>query len=469
MSKQNKKKSNKKSKKNKKEQLRLTEHLKQVNLFAAGIDIGSEKHYVAIPKSLDEVSVRSFSCFTSDLEDMASWLSSVGITTVAMESTGVYWIPVYELLESKGFDVILTDAHHVKNVAGRKSDVSDCQWLQQLHTYGLLRGAFRPPEIISILRSYMRQRKTLVQYCTSHINHMEKALRQMNLLLGNVVNEITGKTGMAIIKSILSGERNPFVLSQHRDPRCKNSQEIIAKSLYGNYREEHLFALQQAVDLYEYYKEKIKECDKAIEKHLKSFDDNSNGKPLPNPNKKIRKKGAPDFNVRGELFKMVGVDLTAIPCISELSALGFVSEIGITMNHFKSEKQLSSWIGVVPNKNSSGKREKPSRTTRNKNKAACILRMAAYSLTHSKSYLGACYRRLKARLGPQKAITAMARKLACIIFKMIKYKKEFVELGMDYYEKNHEEKIIKNLKRKARKYGYELKNIENSEPVLSMT
>src|SRR5205809_4460008 len=251
----------------------LPKQLQHINLNAAGIDIGSERHMVAVPEGRAEVAVREFGAFTGDLISLADWLQQCGVTTVAMESTGVYWIPLFELLERRGFEVKLVDARHVKNVSGRKSDVLDCQWLQQLHTYGLLAGAFRPPDEVCVLRSYLRQREMLIQTASMHIQHMQKALQQMNLLLHNVVSDITGVTGMKIIKAILAGERNPRVLAGNRDERCQNTTATIAKSLVGNYREEHLFALRQAVDLYETYQAKIADCNQAIIKHVEQQPD----------------------------------------------------------------------------------------------------------------------------------------------------------------------------------------------------
>src|SRR5258705_11463697 len=251
----------------------LPPQLQHINVNAAGLDIGAEQHLVAVPAGRDEVAVRAFGTFTAELVALADWLEQCGVTTVAMESTGVYWIPVFELLGRRGFEVKLVDARHVKNVSGRKSDVLDCQWLQQLHTYGLLAGAFRPPDEVCVLRSYLRQREMLTQSASMHIQHMQKALQQMNLLLHNVVSDITGVTGMKIIKAILAGERDPRVLARNRDERCQNTTATIAKSLVGNYREEHLFALRQAVDLYETYQAKIADCDQAIIKQVEKQPD----------------------------------------------------------------------------------------------------------------------------------------------------------------------------------------------------
>src|SRR6267143_2003788 len=266
---------------------KLPPHLQHMNLNAAGIDIGSERHMVAVPEGRDTVSVREFGTFTADLEALAVWLKQCGITTVAMESTGIYWIPLFELLDRRGFEVKLVDARHVKNVSGRKSDVLDCQWIQQLHTFGLLAGAFRPTDELCVLRSYLRQREMLTQTASMHIQHMQKALQQMNLLLHNVVSDITGVTGMKIIKAILAGERDPNVLSLNRQDGCRNSKEIIAKSLVGNFRDDHMFALKQAVELYEIYQAKIAECEAAIANHLGEQPDITNDQP-PESGKHVR-------------------------------------------------------------------------------------------------------------------------------------------------------------------------------------
>ncbi len=280
--------------------VKLPKHLKHINIHAAGINVGSRSHFVAVPEGTSEPSVREFESFTDDLQRMADWLRSCEVATVVMESTGIYWIPVFEILESKGFDVKLVNARHVKNVPGRKSDVLDCQWLQQLHTYGLLEGAFRPPEQICILRGYVRQRMNLVRYAASHIQHMQKALAQMNLQLANVVADITGKTGMLIIKAILSGERDPLALARLRDKRCKNSEETIARSLHGSYRPEHLFSLKQAVDLYDFYQGQIVECDQVILGQLATFDAASDSD----------KDTKPPTTIEEALQRMSGVDLT---------------------------------------------------------------------------------------------------------------------------------------------------------------
>lgn len=436
------------------EKKRLTKHLEQVNLYAAGIDVGSESHYVAVPEDLDNEPVRSFACFTGDLERMADWLVEIGIQTVVMESTGVYWIPVFEILEERGLEVLLVNARHVKNVAGRKSDVQDCQWLQQLHTYGLLEGAFRPPEQICALRSYMRQRANLVRYAASHIQHMQKALRQMNLLLDNVVTDITGKTGMEIIRAIVAGERDPHKLAQQRDPRCKQSEQTIARSLKGHYRDEHLFALRQAVELHDTYQEKIRACDQAIERQINTFDTQADPADLPPPKGKRKQGNTLSFDVRGQLYRITGVDLTRIDGIEETTALKVLSETGMDMGRWKTEKHFTSWLGLSPGNKVSGGKILNSKTKPSANRAAAALRMVAFALTNSKSALGAFYRRQRARLGAPKAITATAHKLARLIYSMLKHGTEYVDQGQDYYEQQYRERVMKNLRKKAAQFGF---------------
>src|ERR1041385_7170212 len=292
----------------------LQKQLQHVNLNAAGIDVGSDRHLIAVPEGRDDVAVREFGAFTADLHALANWLSKCGVTTVAMESTGVYWIPVFELLERLGFEVKLVDARRVKNVSGRKSDVLDCQWLQQLHTYGLLTGAFRPSDEVCVLRGFMRQREMLVQASSMHIQHMQKALQQMNLLLHNVVADITGVTGMAILKAMIAGERDPKVLARYRDGRCRNSVQTIAKSLVGNYREEHVFALTQAVELFEIYQLKINECEIAIAKFLAGQVAQTDDEPPPSQKRiEARQRICGGLDLRSRLYKLTGVDLFSIP------------------------------------------------------------------------------------------------------------------------------------------------------------
>jgi transposase len=436
----------------KKKLVRLPKHLEHINAYAAGIDVGSRSHFVAVPVGVDEEPVREFSTFTDDLERLADWLIACGITTVAMESTGVYWIPVFEILEGRGFEVKLVNARHVKNVPGRKTDVLDCQWLQQLHTYGLLRGAFRPAEQVCALRAYVRQRATLVRVSASHTQHMQKALTQMNLQLHNVVTDITGVTGMRIIQAILAGERSPKTLAAFRDKRCKNDEKTIARSLHGNYRPEHLFSLKQAVELYEFYLAKIADCDRQILEQLKLFDATGSDQ---NPS-----GGKPGGSLDEALLRMSGVDLASIDGIDTTTALKIIAEIGIDMSRWKSDKHFASWLGLCPGAKISGGKVLSSATKRIANRAALAFRMAAFSLIRSKSALGGYIRRLKARLGAPKAITATAHKLARLVYSMLKNGTTYADLGQDYYEERYRSRVVLNLKRKAQQLGFELVTIQ---------
>lgn len=453
-----------KPKKTGKRTMKLPKNLQRLNLNAAGIDIGSKSHFVAVPEEADEKPVREFSCFTADLYRLADWLISCGVTTVAMESTGAYWIPVFEILESRGLEVKLVNAHHVKNVPGRKTDVLDCQWIQQLHTYGLLEGAFRPPKQICALRAYIRHRMNQVRYSGSHIQHMQKALTQMNLLLHNVVSDITGVTGMRIIKAILAGERNAQVLANMRDNRCKNSVETIAKSLQGNYRPEHLFSLKQAVETFEFYQAQITDCDREIETLLATFDSTTDEELPPSPKggkSSKAKRNASAFNLQNELYRISGVDLTRINGIDTTTALKIISEIGLDMSRWKTDKHFASWLGLSPGNKISGGRRLSGKTKPVVNRAAIAFRMAASSLYNSSCALGAYYRRMRARLGAPKAITATAHKLARLVYSMLKNGTEYIDVGQEYYEQRYKSRVIQNLKKRAQQFGLEL--VEQSQ------
>ena len=435
----------------------LPPHLRHINMHAAGIDIGSDRHLVAVPEGSDSVSVRQFGTFTSDLHNIADWLKRCGVTTVAMESTGVYWIPLFELLEQRGFEVKLVDARHVKNVSGRKSDVLDCQWLQQLHTYGLLQGAFRPSDEICVLRSYMRQKEMLTQASSMHVQHMQKALQQMNVLLHNVVSDITGVTGMKIIKAILAGERDPDVLALNRQKECRNTQQTIAKSLVGNFRDEHLFALKQALDLYEFYQAKIAECEAAIVKHLGSRPDITDDQP-PQSGKTVRarERMRAGVDIRHKLFKMTGVDLFATPGFAADTLLTLASEVGFDLRSWPTVKHFTSWLGLCPGTRMSGGKALDRRTKRNANRAAQAFRMAASSLARSQTALGAFYRRIRSRTGGKQAITATAHKLARLFYFLLTGGTTYVEQGQQQYEQIFKERRIKALKKQAHSLGYQL-------------
>jgi transposase len=454
---------NSKKQKNKKHQKVNTSHLEQLNINAAGIDIGAKFHYVAVPNGRDPEGqdVRHFATFTADLHLLADWLSQCKIDTVAMESTGIYWIPVFEILDSQGFDVRLVNPRSVKNAPGRKTDVLDCQWIQQLHTYGLLQSAFRPEDHICELRAYLRQRAMLLSYASHHIQHMQKALEQMNIKLNEILSDITGVTGMKIIRAIISGERNPVKLASMRDARCNNSKTIIAKALEGNWRSEHIFALQQAVELYDFYTKQIIACESEIQHHLESFDDRSNGSPLEKPPRKSHGSSNQfHFDARGYLYRMTGVDVTRIEGIEAPTALTIISEIGIDMSPWPTEKHFTSWLALCPGSKITGGKVLSSKTKPSANRAAQAFRLAAYSLQRSNSAIGAFLRRKKAQKGAPKATTATAHKIARIFYNMLKYGTEYVELGQEYYEQRYQDRVIANLKRKAKQFGFELVNIK---------
>jgi transposase len=430
--------------------------MERINLDAAGIDIGAASHFVAVPEERDEQPVREFAAYTADLYQLADWLKACGVKTVAMESTGVYWIPLFQILEERGFEVRLVDARRVKNVSGRKSDVSDCQWLQQLHTFGLLTSAFRPDDETCVLRSYMRQREGLVIQAGQHIQHMQKALELMNLKLTEVLSDVTGTTGMAILDDILAGKRDPKVLAGHRDPRCKHDEETIARALNGHYRDEHLFALRQAVVLYRQCRTLIGECDAEIERFLDAHGPEDRGLVPPPERPSARTKNALGFDAHAHLFRLTGVDLTAIPGLSTASVLTLLSETGVDMSRWRSSKAFASWLGLCPNNRVSGGKVLGTRTKACVNRAARVFRMAAYGLHHAKSALGAYYRRIRTRLGAPKAITATAHKLARLFYSLLRTKKSFVDIGQDAYDQLYQAKRLKGLRRAASLLGYQL-------------
>lgn len=434
--------------------------LEQINLNAAGIDIGAEEVYVAVPQGRDEESVRSFPSFTADLHRLADWLEACGIETVAMESTGVFWIPLFEILESRGFEVYLVNARHIKNVSGRKSDVLDCQWIQQLHTYGLLQPSFRPPEQICAIRGLVRHRDMLIKYRSAHIQHMQKALTVMNLRLTNVLSDITGVTGMKIIRSIIAGERNPEVLASFRHSNCAKSQAEIAKSLEGNYKREHLFALKQSLELYDFYDQQLKDCDTELEALYQEFDiPDEPGTPPPDPRKRKRRKNQPHFDLAQSLYSITGVDLTAVDGLEAMTVQDILSEIGTDMSPWPTAKHFASWLRLSPNNKVTGGKVKQRGTLPSQNRANTAFRMAAQSLARSDCALGAFYRRIRARHGGPKAVTATAHKLARIVYFMLKNRQPYHDPGADYYEEQYRLRAIRNLQRRASKLGMRLEPV----------
>lgn len=433
--------------------------LEQINLHAAGLDIGSEEIYVCVPVDRDEPSVRAFSTFTVDLHALADWLVACQIETVAMESTGVYWIPVYEILESRGFEVYLVNARHVKNVSGRKTDILDCQWIQQLHTYGLLGASFRPPEEICALRALARHRDNLIRYWSAHIQHMQKALQLMNVKLTEVVSDITGVTGLSIIRAIVAGERNPHTLARLRQSGCAKSEEEIAKALQGNYKPEHVFVLRQALAQYDFYLKQIQECDAEMEAMYAALPPSAPDKPVsppPTPKRGKRRKNQAHFDLATSLYQVVGVDLTAIDGIDALTAQAIITEIGTDVSAWPTVKHFTSWLGLSPHNAKSGGKVLRSRTKKTQNRANLAFRVAAQSLSRSQSAVGAFYRRMRAKHGPAKAIMATAHKLARIVYFMLKNRTAYIDPGVTYYEQQYRDRAIRNLKRKAAALGLDL-------------
>ncbi len=443
---------------------RLPRGLSQVNLNAAGIDVGASSHFMAVSEDCSDQPVREFAAYTADLYLLAEWLAGCGMETVVMESTGVYWIPLFWVLEERGFQVMLVDPRRIKNVPGRKSDVLDCQWLQQLHTCGLLSGAFRPEAEIRRLRSYQRQRAILVEYASHHIQHMRKALTRMNVKLQHVISNITGQTGMAIIEAIVSGERDPRKLARFRRPGMKADEATVAKSLQGHWREEHIFELTQALELYRFYQGKIAECDREIEARLSRFEDLSHGEPLPGNIKRRSQGNAPRFDVRSHLYRMTGVDLTTVDGMDAFTALKVVSEIGTDMTRWQSAKHFASWLGFSPNNRITGGKVISSRTKANANRAATALRLAANALHRSDSALGAFLRRKKAQLGAPKAITATAHKLARIICSMLRCGQTYADAGAEYCETQYRQRALRSAKRRAAQLGYQLVPMPDAQP-----
>jgi transposase len=446
--------------------------LEQLNLNAAGIDVGADAHWVAVPKDRDEQPVRCFGAFTADLYALAEWLRQCQIETVVMESTGVYWIALFEVLEEHGFDVKLVDAHYARQVPGRKTDVKDCQWLQELPTYGLLRGAFRPEDEVCVLRSYLRQRSMLVAMASRTVQHMQKALEQMNLKLTEVVSDITGKTGMTIIRAILAGERDPQLLATYRDKRCKHDHATIAKALTGHWRAEHLFALQQAVEQYDFIAQQLRACDGHIEGCLQAFvpDVEIDVPQAPSARTWRSSRSNPlSFEVQAYLNAMTGVDLTQIDGIDSLTALKVISEIGLDMTCWPTSKHFASWLGLCPgNKISGGKRYRI-RSKPSANRAATALRLAAQGLANSHSALGAYYRRMRGRLGAPKAITATAHKLARLVYSMLRYGTAYVDEGQQAYEQKYRDRVLTNLQRKAKAFGYQLVHVADIDGEVAST
>ena len=443
-------------------QIVALEALQELNLNAAGLDIGDQEIWAAIPQDRLATAVRKFPTFTADLHALADWLIAAQVDTVAMESTGIYWIPVFEVLEARGLEVLIVNARHLKNVPGKKSDILDCQWIQQLHTYGLLRGSFIPAPEIRALRALIRHRDNLIKMRATHIQHIQKALQLMNIKLTSVLSDITGRTGMAIIRAILAGERDPHVLAHFRHGKCKLSQAEIARALHGNFQPEHLFSLQQIVALYDFYNQQIARCDAHIETQFSVFKPRVDlrQQPLPQPKHAGRRtRNEPAFDLRSQLYQITGVDLTTIDGIHVLTAQTVISEIGLDMHRWPTVKHFTSWLGLCPHNDISGGKVHKRYSKKNKNRAAQALRNAARALSRSQSALGAYYRRMRARKGVMKANVATAHKLARIIYFMLKHKTPYYDPGIQAYEAQQRAYRLKHLQRQAACLGMKLEPI----------
>jgi transposase len=449
----------KRRKRSVKEQQDWTLNLESVHPNAAGIDIGNESHYVAVPPGRDPDPVRQFACFTEDLRRLAVWLKSCGIDTVAMQSTGVYWLPVYEILTEEGLQVFLVNARHTKNLPGRKTDVQECQWLLQLHTFGLLNNSFRPPDEICVLRAYWRQRAEHVASASTCIQRMQKVLTEMNVQLANVISDISGLTGLAIIQAILDGERDRYKLADLAHPRIRATREEIARSLEGNWRKELLFILQQERNLYQIYQQQVAECDAALAVHFETLDNKAepgSQPPAASANKRAGSNAPTRFDLRGELYRISGTDLTQIDGINIMNAQTIIAEVGVDMSRFPSEAHFASFLGLCPDNQITGGKVLRRGTRHVENRAATALRMAATSLSRTKTYLGAKFRRLRARLGAPKAITAMAHMLARLVYRMLRYGEKYVDKGMQYYEEKYRAHEIHSIQKKAKELGLQV-------------
>lgn len=426
---------------------------------AAGADIGMDETWVSVRADRDAVPLRRFGMNTPDLVAMADWLQACGVETVAMESTGVYWIPLYEILEARGLEVYLVNARHAKNLPGRKRDETDAQWLRRLHTFGLLNNSFRPESEMRVLRAYMRHRADLIEHRAAHIQHMQKALQQMNVRLSPTVTDITGVTGMAIIRAILAGERNPVALARLRQPTCAQSEAEFVAALTGNYREEYLFALKQALALYEAYTAQIRECDQELERKfstLKPTHDDDLPPLDPSDKRNTHSKNAPAYDGRTLLYQLLGVDLVAVDGLNEVTAQIIVTEVGTDMSRWENDRHFCSWLGLVPHNDVSGGKVLRSRILKTHNRAGQAFRLAAQAVSRTNTVYGAFYRRMRAKHGPKKAIVATAHKIARAVFFMIRDRIPFHSPNIEEYNQREREREITRLTKRATKLGFTL-------------
>jgi transposase len=426
---------------------------------AAGLDIGSREIWVSVPKDRATEAVRRFSAFTPDLERLVAWLKQCRIDTVALESTGVYWIPVFERLEAAGLKAELVEPRQLKRVPGRKSDYLDCQWLQKLHSLGLLTASFRPDAEMRTLRTYLRHRAELLQHRAPHILHMQKALQHMNLQLHHVLTDVTGVTGLKILRALVAGERDPLKLAQLRNPACKSSTETLVQALTGTWQEEHLFTLRQALELYDFYTQKVAECDAVIDKQYATMKPRWEGAvpaDLPALKPNSHSKNQPSLQTRRELYRLTGVDLVAVHGLSASLAQTILAETGTDMTKWPTEKHFCSWLGLAPHNDISGGKILRSRVLQTDNRAGQAFRQAAASVSRSQSAFGAYYRRKKAHLGPMPALVATAHKIARTVYYLLKHQVQYRDIGAEAYNHKQAEREVIALKKKAAKLGFML-------------
>jgi transposase len=420
---------------------------------AAAIDIGSSQHFVAVPQERDEQCVREFGCHTQHLDRMADWLLACGIETVALESTGIYWIPVYEVLQARGLDVWLVNPKHVRNVSGRKSDVLDCQWLQQLHTFGLVNRAFRPEAGVCELRELVRLRGTLIAERTRHVQRMQSALTQMNVQLTSVLSDIAGETGMAIIRAIVGGERDGARLARLRNYRVRASEQDIASALRGTWKREHLFKLDHELACYDFLNTRLQAVDEQLQQWLSALGVHDK---TPEARRSRRAKNAPNFDVRGALLNWSGVDLTAVPGIEAITAMKLLAELGPDLRRFATSKRFCSWLGLCPGTHITGGKRIDGKSARIPNRVSQALKEAAAGLARSHCAMGAYYRRMALRMSTSKAITAVAHKLARIVYAMLTGQSEFQAQRQNMHDERYRQRALKGLRQRAAQMGYDL-------------
>lgn len=432
--------------------------MRQVHPKAAGVDIGAHEIMVCVVNAEFMQVVRAFGSYTADLQAIGGWLAEHGVETVAMESTGVYWIPLFEELERQGFHCHLISSRSLRRVPGRKSDVMDCEWIQTLHSYGLLESSFRPEADLVALRTLLRHRAQLIRHRSPHILHMQKAMVQMNIQLSQALSDVTGVTGQTIIRAIVGGERDPYKLAALRNYRCKKNEEEIAKALTGTWREEHLFILKQSLEFYDFYTQQIEACDAEIERTYGLVrPDWEVGELSEGKRNNSHSKNAPkEVQVRKHLKRICGVDITAVHGVSASLAQTIVIEVGTDMSKFPNEKHFCSWLGLAPKNDISGGKVLQSRTLKTRNRAGQAFRMAAGSVMRADCMFGVHYRRQKSRLGPAQAAVATAHLIARVVYRMLKYKVEYEPLSAAAYERHYRDQQLKYLEKKAAKFGLQL-------------